>query len=184
MKKKFMAEMAATIILAGFFTASSLLAGQSKSFEDKLSKAFVSVPKDSRPWCYWWWLNGNAGKEGITRDFEEMQKQGIGGALLIDRGIAPDAPKGPEFMSPKWRELFRYSVREADRCGIVLTVNLCCGWNCGGPWVTAEQAEKKLTFTQTIVKGPERISFVLPKPNAVMGYYHDITVLAAPVEDE
>ena len=37
-------------------------------------------------WCYWWWLNGAASEEGITRDFEEMKRQGISGALLFDAG--------------------------------------------------------------------------------------------------
>jgi hypothetical protein len=47
----------------------------------ELDKNFESPPPAARPWCYWWWLNGAASKEGITRDFEEMRKQGIGGAL-------------------------------------------------------------------------------------------------------
>ena len=51
-----------------------------------LAKTFMMPPEEFRPWCYWWWLNGAASKEGITRDFEEMKKQGIGGALLFDAG--------------------------------------------------------------------------------------------------
>ena len=62
---------------------------------------FVAPPDAAKAWCYWWWLNGAASKEGITRDFQEMKKQGIAGALLFDAGEAgPDAPRGPKFMSP------------------------------------------------------------------------------------
>ena len=50
---------------------------------------------------------------------------------------------GRAFMSAEWRELYKHAVREADRCGIVLSVNLCSGWNAGGPWVTPEHAAKK-----------------------------------------
>jgi hypothetical protein len=35
-------------------------------------------------------------------------------------------------MSDEWRELYKHAVREADRCGIALSVNLCTGWNSGG----------------------------------------------------
>ena len=151
---------------------------------DKLAKDFKTPPVGSRAWCYWWWLNGAASNEGITRDFEEMRKQGIGGALLFDAGEAgPEAPRGPKFMSDAWRELYRYALREADRCGIVLTVNLCSGWNAGGPWVTHENAAKKLVSSQTVVKGPERITVSLPKPKAEQAFYRDIAVLACPVED-
>ncbi len=149
-----------------------------------LEEEFASPPPSARPWVYWWWLNGAASKEGITRDFEEMRKQGIGGALLFDAGEAgPEAPRGPRFMSAEWRELYKHAVREADRCGIVLGVNLCSGWNAGGPWVTPEHAAKKLVSAQAIVKGPGRVSVALPAPPAVQGFYRDIAVLAAPMPD-
>ncbi len=148
---------------------------------DELAANFRSPPNESKPWCYWWWLNGAASKEGITRDFEEMRKQGISGALLFDAGEAgPEAPRGPKFMSAEWRELYKHAVREADRCGIVLGVNLCSGWNAGGPWVNPEYAAKKLVAAETIVRGPGRLSVALPKPAVVQGYYRDIAVLAMP----
>jgi len=152
--------------------------------EDRLRREFAVPPDSAKAWCYWWWLNGAASKEGITRDFEAMRKQGISGALLFDAGEAgPEAPRGPHFMSPEWRELYKHALREANRLGIVLTVNLCSGWNAGGPWVTPEHAAKKLVGARTVVKGPGRAIVALPKPPVVQGFYHDIAVLAAPVAD-
>jgi hypothetical protein len=87
-------------------------------------------------------------------------------------------------MSDPWRELYKHAVREADRCGITLGVNLCSGWNCGGPWVTPEHAAKKLVAAQTIVHGPGRASVALPKPQAVPGSYRDIVVLAGPIPED
>ena len=111
-----------------------LLAAPSRAADDQLRREFGSPPQTARAWCYWWWLHGAASKEGITRDFEQMRRQGIGGALLFDAGEGgAEAPRGPTFMSPEWRELFRHAVREADRCGIALSVNLCSGWDAGGP---------------------------------------------------
>lgn len=154
------------------------------SMADELTSSFTSPPNESKPWCYWWWLNGAASKEGITRDFEEMRKQGIGGALLFDAGEGgPEAPRGPAFMSAEWRALYQHALREAGRCGIVLSVNLCSGWNAGGPWVTHEHAAKKLVSAQTVLKGPGRVTVTLPKPAAVQEYYRDIAVLAWPAED-
>ena len=153
--------------------------------EDALRRDFLCPPDSAKAWCYWWWLNGAASKEGITRDFEEMKKQGISGALLFDAGEAgPDAPRGPHFMSPEWRELYKHALHEADRCGIVLTVNLCSGWNCGGPWVTHEHAAKKLVSAQTVVKGPGRTTVALPKPQTVQGFYRDIVVLASRIPED
>jgi len=163
-----------------------LLAGTVALAAEDLEKTFVSPPSEYKPWCYWWWLNGAASKEGITRDFEEMRRQGISGALLFDAGeVDKKVQQGPEFMSEAWRELFRHAVREADRCGITLTVNLCSGWDAGGPWVTPEHAIKKLVNNaQTLVQGPGRVHMELPQPETFKGFYRDIAVLAAPVADD
>lgn len=151
------------------------------SAEDCLRRDFVNPPDAAKAWCYWWWLNGAASKEGITRDFEEMRKQGIAGALLFDAGVAgADAPRGPAFMSPEWRALYKHALREANRLGIALSVNLCSGWNAGGPWVNFEHAAKKLVASPTRVQGPGRVSLVLHQPEAARGYYREIAVLAAP----
>jgi alpha-L-rhamnosidase len=150
-----------------------------------LEQEFRSPPAASQVWCYWWWLNGAASKEGITRDFEEMKKQGIAGALLFDAGEAgPEAPRGPAFMSDAWRDLFKHAVREADRLGIALSVNLCSGWNAGGAWVTPEHAAKKVVHASLAVRGPKHEELTLPKPPPVQGFYRDIAVLAYPVADE
>jgi hypothetical protein len=149
-----------------------------------LRQEFQTPPTAARAWCYWWWLNGAASREGITRDMEEMRRQGIGGALLFDAGEGgKEAPRGPAFMSPPWRELYQHAVREADRCGIVLGVNLCSGWNAGGPWITPEYAAKKIVSAQTLVHGPGPASLALPQPPAMQDYYRDIVVWALPVAD-
>ena len=166
------------MVLVGLLTGSAICAD---SYRANLLRDFVAPPAAARPWVYWWWLNGNASREGITRDFEEMKKHGIGGALLFDAGEAgPEIPRGPKFMGSEWRELFKFTVREADRCGIVLSVNLCSGWDCGGPWVKPELAEKKIVSSQTVVSGPGLVSVTLPQPPVVQGFYLDIAVLAQP----
>ena len=38
----------------------------------------------ARPWVYWFWLNSNITKEGITADLEAMQRVGIGGVLIME----------------------------------------------------------------------------------------------------
>ena len=165
-----------SMLLAGLCPAGSVRG------EDNLLREFITPPDAAKAWCYWWWLNGAASKEGITRDFQEMKKQGIAGALLFDAGEAgPDAPRGPHFMSPQRRELYKHALHEADRLGIVLSVNLCSGWNAGGPWVTPEHAAKKIVGAATTVKGPGPVRVTLPQPEQVQGFYRDIAVLACPV---
>ena len=157
-----------------------------------LAQSFMAPPDDSKPWVYWWWLESDASKEGITRDLEEMKRQGIGGVLLFDSGSGgPLAPKGPAFMSDEWRENFRHAVREATRLGIEMGVSLCSGWDAGGPWVEREDAIKTLVWTETTVEGPQALDQLLKLPEIKwvppdfgdkteqkQDWYRDIAVLA------
>ena len=69
-----------SLMLFSFFYCST---GSSPDSNTKyLVKGFVSPPGESRPNVMWWWLNSNISKTGITRDLEEMKRQGIGGALM------------------------------------------------------------------------------------------------------
>ena len=39
---------------------------------DDLEAGFRNPPESSRPGCYWYWINDNISKEGITKDLEAM----------------------------------------------------------------------------------------------------------------
>ena len=42
---------------------------------DALAAGFQTPPDSAKPLAYWWWLNGNVSREGITKDLEEMKRQ-------------------------------------------------------------------------------------------------------------
>ena len=81
-------------------------------------------------------------------------------------------------MSPAWRELFRFAVAEAHRVGVTLSINLCSGWNAGGPWVQPQDAAQKVVYSQAMIRGPVQVLQVLPQPPSLGNYYRDIAVLA------
>ncbi|MCX7047198.1 MAG: glycosyl hydrolase, partial [Candidatus Sumerlaeota bacterium] len=154
-----------------------------------MEKEFANPPESARLRCFWWWLNGNVTKEAITRDLEEMRAKGLGGALIFDAGgaggggsgAAGATPAGPQFGSAAWRELFRHALREADRLGIEIGLNIQSGWNLGGPDVKPEEAAKVFTWAETRIEGGRAISVALPKPASVRhDFYRDVAVLAWP----
>ena len=144
---------------------------------DDLARNFQSPPDSARPWAYWVWLNGNVTKEGITRDMEEMRRQGLSGVLVFQAGDA-HTPAGAQFFSPEWHELFKHTLREAARLNMVVSIDLCDGWDSGGPWITQDQANKKLTYSELRVDGAQTLDRLLPLPPIVDDYYHDVAVLA------
>ena len=147
---------------------------------DGLQAGFVKPPDSARPWVYWFWLNGNITKEGITADLTAMKRVGIGGVLIMETDQG--APLGPiPFASPKWRELFHRVVSEAHRLGLQVNMNDDAGWaGSGGPWITPEKSMQKVVWSETPAEGAKRFEGTLAKPAALAGYYRDIAVLAFP----
>ncbi|MCX7818619.1 MAG: glycosyl hydrolase [Kiritimatiellae bacterium] len=133
-----------------------------------LEARFRSPPREHRPWAYWWWLKGNVDEETITRDLEAMKWAGFGGLLQFDvRGyheaVVPPPPERTPYMSARWRELMRHALREADRLGLEVSINLSmCAGALMGPTTAGADAPKKLIWTGTEVVGPARLDCRLP----------------------
>jgi hypothetical protein len=170
---------------AGFWLGtivSAALAGQEPAAE--LSARFLNPPAEAKPWVYWFVMDGNLRREGITADLEAMKRVGIGGLLFmeVDVGI----PKGPmKFMSPPWRELFKHANQEAARLGLQMTMPASPGWTgSGGPWVKPEQSMQKLVSSETNLTGPKPFHAALPPPEKIAGFYRDVAVLAFPTPEK
>jgi hypothetical protein len=147
---------------------------------DSLKNSFISPPDSAKPRVYWWWLFNRVDKAAITRDLEEFKAKGISGVNLIcTGGYAGVAPLlGVDFLGNEWRDLFRHAVKEATRLKIEMGFNLAGGWTMMGPWVTPDNAMKKIVQTDLKVEGPKKYSGKLLQPETVDGYYHDIRVQA------
>jgi hypothetical protein len=147
---------------------------------DELASTFTQPPDSARPWVYWFWLNGNMTREGITADLEAMQRVGIGGVLIME--VDQGAPVGPvDFMSKDWRDLFQHVQQESRRLGLEVNMNNDAGWNgSGGPWITPAQAMQKIVWSEVEVEGPKRFEGALPQPEKVADFYQDICVMAFP----
>ncbi|HXH60861.1 MAG TPA: glycosyl hydrolase, partial [Fimbriimonadaceae bacterium] len=122
------------------------------------------------PHTWWHWMDGNVTKEGITADLEAMKQVGIGGAQMFT--VSQNIPKGPvDYMSPKWRELTTWAVKEAGRLGLELCIHNCAGWSSsGGPWVKPEDAMQVLAWSEVRVTGPKHFDEDLPPIKAPQVY--------------
>ena len=145
-----------------------------------LEEGFVHPPPSAKPQTWYHIMNGNVTKAGVTRDFEELAKAGIGGVQIFDVGC--DIPPGDvKFGSSEWYDILRHAHNEAKRLGLKLGVHNGSGWSCsGGPWVTPADAMKVTMHEETDVTGPSRLSRKLGRIQRDNGFYADIAVLAYP----
>jgi hypothetical protein len=55
-------------------------------------------------------------------------------------GVKGAEDKFIDFLSPKWMEMFEYTLSEAKRLNLGIDMATGTGWPFGGPWVTDKDA--------------------------------------------
>ncbi len=163
-------------------TMFSLLAalGCAATFAALEEGAFKAPPNVAKPHTWFHMMNGNVTKEGITRDFEELAKVGIGGVQMFDAGCEIP-PGGLDFNSPEWFEMFRHAASEARRLGLEICIPNCSGWSSsGGPWNPPANGMKQVTYRTLTTTGPAKFQAKLPRETKDHGFYADIGVFAYP----
>ncbi|MFA6449502.1 MAG: glycosyl hydrolase [bacterium] len=131
-----------------------------ESFDLKTN--FANPPDSARPGVYWYFMDGNLSRDGMTRDLESMKAAGLGSALFLEVNVG--VPRGPVgFLSDEWQSLFAHAVHEAERLGLEITLGSGPGWaGSGGPWVKPGQSMQHLVASETHVAGPSHFTGKLP----------------------
>ncbi len=116
---------------------------------EKLRKSFVNPPDSCKPGVYWYFMDDNLSREGITGDLESMKAAGIGNVIFLEVNVGD--PRGKvDFLSEEWMGLFKHAVKECERLGIELTLGSGPEWaGSGGPWVKPGQSMRHLVASVT-----------------------------------
>jgi hypothetical protein len=142
--------------------------------DDSLARGFQDPPDSAKPRVWWHWMSGNVTKEGIKADLEWMKRVGIAGFQNFDAGLSTPqiVEKRLFYMTPEWKDAFRYAATLADELGLEMAIAGSPGWSeSGGPWVTPAQAMKKYVWSETRLEGGRRFSGALPRPPSTTGPY-------------
>jgi hypothetical protein len=176
---KRLVRAAAALALAGAWAVSGQNSG------DALERGFQNPPDSAKPRVWWHWMNGNIAKEGIKLDLEWMKRVGVAGMQNFDASL--NTPQIVEkrlvYMTPEWKDAFRYAVTLADQLGLEMAIAGSPGWSeSGGPWVPPAQAMKKLVWSETRVEGGRPFTGALPKPPTTTGPFQNIPRAGATAE--
>jgi hypothetical protein len=172
------------ILCQSLFLFCASMAGATGQFQrnkevnqSTLRKGFILPPDSVRPGVYWYFMDGNISRKGMTADLEAMKKAGIGSVIFLEVNVG--IPRGPvTFLSDEWQELFKHAVKEAERLGISLTLGSGPGWaGSGGPWVEPAQSMQHLVAADTLVTGPRRFQdkLAIPQPKKPYFGYNALT---------
>src|SRR5438270_256514 len=103
-----------------------------------------------------------------------MKRVGIGDLQNFHVGLTTRqiVEKSLKFMTPEWKEAFRFAASTADRLGLEMAFASSPGWSeSGGPWVLPKDAMKKLVWSETRLTGGKRFHGRLSSPPTVTGLY-------------
>ena len=144
-----------------------------------LEQGFANPPESARPRVWWHWMNGNITKDGIRSDLEWMKRVGIAGFQNFDAGLTtPQIVRNRlVYMTPEWKEAFRFTAKLADSLGLEMAIAGSPGWSeSGGPWVTPAQAMKKFVWSKTRIEGGKTFTGILPKPPSTTGAFQNLAL--------
>lgn len=169
--------LTAILLLTAALQARPALAGDAAppAASPTLEQQFQDPPESARPRVWWHWMNGNITREGIARDLAWMKRVGIGGLQNFDANLnTPQiVARRLAYMTPEWKEAFRFAVQEADRLGLELAIAASPGWSeTGGPWVPPADGLKKVVWSEVTVPGGSKPS--APPPPQVTGPFQDL----------
>ncbi len=141
-----------------------------------LQQNFQTPPNSAKPRVWWHWMNGNISKEGIQKDLEWMSRVGIGGFQNFDAALFTPVvvPKKIVFMTPEWKDAFKFTTEFADKKGLEMAIAGSPGWSVtGGPWVKPEDAMKKYVWAEALVEGGKKQTIKLPRPSDQISKFQD-----------
>lgn len=101
------------------------------------------ITQQSKPWTRWWWEGNAVNPKDLTYNMEGFQKVGLGGVEITPiYGVKGHESEFIDFLSPKWVDMFKHTLKEGTRLGIGIDLANASGWPFGGRWVTPEDACK------------------------------------------
>jgi len=146
---------------------------------DQLDASFKNPPDHCKPWLYWYWIDENISKEGITRDMEAMARVGIGQALIGH--VSPGTQRGNvRILSEEWWDMIGHAVKEGKRTGVDIGFFNGPGWSqSGGPWIRKDQAMRHVVSSEIRLTGPSIFRDKIDFPDTL---FELIALQALPVQ--
>jgi hypothetical protein len=148
--------------------------------------AWPEITRENRPWSRWWWPGSIVTQNDLTWAMEKYKQAGLGGLeLTVIYGVKGEEDRFINFLSPKWMDMFTWSLKEGERLDLGIDLANASGWPFGGPWVDSTDACKDINYkTWTLTEGQklaEKIEFIQQPLIRAVGQRPDISKLIYPI---
>ncbi|HEU5403292.1 MAG TPA: glycosyl hydrolase [Terriglobales bacterium] len=168
------ASLSATILMIAGITAAT-----AQTAPESLQSGFENPPASAHPLVWWHWMNGNITQEGIKLDLDWMHRVGLSGFQNFDAALSTPqvVQKRLAYMTPEWKDAFRYATQTADQLNLEEAIAGSPGWSeSGGPWVPPSEGMKKYVWSETLVEGGKPFTGTLTHPPQNTGAFQNVGI--------
>ncbi|HUX56481.1 MAG TPA: glycosyl hydrolase [Bacteroidales bacterium] len=164
-----------------FLASQALFAQQTKT-----QLSWPEITGENKPWTRWWWPGSIGSQADLTAAMEKYKEAGIGGLeITVIYGVKGQENKFKNYLSPKWMDMFTYTLKEGVRLDLGMDLANASGWPFGGPWVNPSDASKNINYRTWSLKEGEtltdKIEFIQQALVRPVGQRPDITLLNDPI---
>jgi hypothetical protein len=148
--------------------------------------SWPEITRENKPWSRWWWPGSIVSESDLTSAMEAYKAAGLGGLeITVIYGVKGEEEKFISYLSPKWMDMFTYTLKEGERLDLGLDLANASGWPFGGPWVDPADASKNINYkTYSLKSGQtldDKIEFIQQPLVRPVGQKPDITKLIDPI---
>jgi hypothetical protein len=148
--------------------------------------AWPGIARMNKPWTRWWWPGSIVTQPDLTAAMEKYRNAGLGGMeIAVIYGVKGQEDKFIPYLSPKWMDMFTYTLKEAERLDLGIDLANASGWPFGGPWVDPADACKNINHkTWSLTGGQklnEKVEFIQQSLVRAVGQKPDIKQLINPI---
>lgn len=116
------------------------------------------VTSQTKPWTRWWWLGSEVNKADLKIVMQQYRDVGLGGLEITPiYGVQGEEDQYINFLSPKWMEMFDYTLEEGKKLHLGIDLANATGWPFGGPWIGDEDACKDMVYKMYSLHDGERL---------------------------
>ncbi|HVU93965.1 MAG TPA: glycosyl hydrolase [Puia sp.] len=114
-----------------------------------------AITEQTKPWTRWWWMGSAVNPPDLTANLQEYHDAGLGGLELTPiYGVKGYERQFVDYLSPKWMDLFSFTLQETKRLGLGLDMSTGTGWPFGGgPLIDSAYACRELFVTTWTLPG-------------------------------
>ncbi|MDR9363823.1 MAG: glycosyl hydrolase [Balneolaceae bacterium] len=123
------------------------------------------MTQENKPWTRWWWMGSAVNENDLTRQMELLSDANLGGVEITPiYGVGGYEDQFIDYLSPEWMERLEHTLSEGERLDLGIDMATGTGWPFGGPWITENEASKRLYYkTYQVIGGTqfsENISYI------------------------